>query len=331
MILARNILPFLFCMFGCGTESTESKNSTESTCDDSLILYQLETQLPNVIRLYFTAQDCDGIGITDKTVADFNVIEGTDDITIEESSRQLLDNFVAFDIRTMLLIDMSGSLQDSGYLPTVQSAARSFVNDLVWSQPVAIYAFDGRAQIQLISDYTVDALALHDAIEGLSDFAVADPSTNLNGAINQSLNQFTQQQQASGEGIFHGALVVFTDGKDQAARITDDEIETRLSETNHHVYTIGMGTDIDAEQLADLGPQGTWTAAEPNELQSIFSSLADLLENKADSKYVLAYCSPKRNGIHTLQVTVQDGVGTFSAEFDAAGFTGACTEEDLIP
>ena len=328
----KSALKIVLCamsLFGCSTE--EEKQSSTSPCDDTLNLFRVDTQNPNVVRIYFEAKDCNGDGIVDKTVDDFTVYEGKDDITIQESSREQLDNFVAFDMQTLILIDMSGSLQDSGNLPAVQAALRTFTNTLVASQPVGLYAFDGRVQIQQIADFTTDALALHDAISGLTDFVVVDPSTNLNGAINQTLNLFNQRQQQSGEGIFHGSVMVFTDGKDQAARITDEELETRLAEVKHSVYTIGLGEDIDSEQLADLGPQGTYVSPDSMGLQDIFLSLASLLENQANSKYALAYCSPKRNGVHTLQVLANYGKGTITNEFDANGFSGGCSPEDLTP
>lgn len=318
------VFSFFMSLLACegGFLSDEEKSS--SACDDQLNLLQIEAYSPNVVRLFFEAEDCNGIGLTEKDVHDFLVTEGSDDITVSESSRVMLNNFDVYEIRTLLLFDLSGSLQESGSLPSVQEAARSFVNDQVWSQPVAIYGFDGRAQIQLLQDFSTDAVALNETIAALGDFETQDRSTNLNGALNEAITLFENRRAAVGEAKFHGSVVLFTDGKDQSGRVTDEEIEARLTETNHAAYSIGFGSDIDAAQLADLSPNGSWLAPNASDVFDAFQAAGSALRNQANSKYALAYCTPKRNGTHTVKIDLVESVGTFEAEFVADGFTGEC-------
>jgi len=323
------VFSFIISLMACEGGLLGNDEKAPESCDDTLNLLQIEAYNPNVVRLFFEASDCNGVGLTEKTVNDFIVTEGVDDITVSESSRELLDNFEVYEIRTLLLFDLSGSLQDSGSLPSVQEAAKSFVNDQVWSQPVAIYGFDGRAQIQMLRDFTTDAVSLNETIASLGDFTTQDRSTNLNGAVNEVIDLFESRQAAVGEAKFHGSLVIFTDGKDQSGRVTDDEIETRLSETSHSAYAIGFGPDIDSTQLPDLSPDGSWTAPTNADLFEAFQAVGNALQTQAQSKYALAYCTPKRNGTHTVKIDLAGSSATFEAEFVADGFTGNCDPDNF--
>ena len=93
-----------------------------------------ETLLPSVVRLFFTLQDCNGQGITGKTESDFIVSENNEEISVFESSQQLIPS--TLDLKTLLLLDMSGSIVDSGSLSNLQEAAISFTRSLTNSQSV---------------------------------------------------------------------------------------------------------------------------------------------------------------------------------------------------
>jgi hypothetical protein len=52
-----------------------------------------------------------------------------------------------------------------------------------------------------------------------------------------------------------------------------------------------------------------------------------LIRDEASSIYLLAYCSPKRARIHTLELRL---TGT-TFDFNATGFVADCDPEDFVP
>ena len=77
-------------------------------------------------------EDCNGLGVTGKTEEDFVVSEdGMRSPSL--TSRQLIPSSLGYDIIILLLLDMSGSIVQSGNLP-LGAAARQFVGSV--SEPV---------------------------------------------------------------------------------------------------------------------------------------------------------------------------------------------------
>ena len=128
-----------------------------------------------------------------------------------------------------------------------------------------------------------------------------------------------------------GSLVVFTDGRDQAARRTlDDALNAiRNVEDDIAVYTIGLGPDTDEGVLARLGADGFFKSDNLDGLVSNFQAVARSITADVNSNYILEYCSPKRQGAHDLTVAVEiDGrSGSLTNCFCADGFTGGCEIE----
>ena len=54
-----------------------------------------------------------------------------------------------------------------------------------------------------------------------------------------------------------GTLVVFTDGTDRAARVPQQEMLDAVNNSNYSVFAIGLGAEIDEEELDGIGRDGT--------------------------------------------------------------------------
>ena len=124
-----------------------------------------------------------------------------------------------------------------------------------------------------------------------------------------------------------GALVVFTDGTDQASRATESAaiaaVNSRPEDIS--VMTIGLGNEINPEVLQQLGPDAFSQASELDGLVGTFDQVAQFVSDEADSFYKLEYCSPKRAGVeHTLRIRAKHTEGDLSGElnvpFSAEGF-----------
>jgi len=174
----------------------------------------------------------------------------------------------------------------------------------------------------------------------IDESTMQDSSTNLYGAAISGLNSVTNQVEATRRDnpeIFGaGALVLFTDGTDQAAIEPEEAAFNAVDERAEDiaVMTIGLGAEVNSEVLQRLGPNGFRAASEQGDLITSFGEIAQFVSDEADSFYKLDYCSPKRTGPqleHTLTIEVhqvtdenQELSGELDVIFSAEGFGAGC-------
>lgn len=318
---------------------------------------QGETQVspPARISVLFTVDTCEGLPVAGLSVADFTLSENGAPISPYESRMKLMPRAQAHRMHTALLIDMSGSILQSGAWPELRAAVEQFVNEVLDDpnngHQLALLTFDGRPQPTERVPYTSDRRALLAALDSLevrectthaqcaslpdrascAGWRCVDDSTNLYGAVAAGAQHVAQSLAGDGPTFRQGALVTFTDGTDQAARATRREAEDAVSSSRVHAFTVGLGGEADAQALRALGPQGHFSAARPDELGAAFSGVAGKLTALAGRFYALEYCSPKRRGKHALtlhaQWTAPDGQvlsGALESAFDAEGFGPGC-------
>jgi hypothetical protein len=135
------------------------------------------------------------------------------------------------------------------------------------------------------------------------------------------------QDGAVGGVIQTGALVIFTDGTDQANRVPAATALAAVASTGIALYSIGLRGEIDEGFLTQIGRSGSAFADNSAALLSEFTGVGDQIEAMANSFYVLAYCSPRRAGVsNTLTIRVQQGERQAEAttNYAAVNFTGGC-------
>ena len=290
-----------------------------------------ETRQPSVVKLYFQLKTCDGDPLAGIQPEKFLIKEDGTEVSVYESDQGYAPDTRKFQLATVLLLDMSGSILESGNLPPLQQAAKAFVQTVASGQSIAIYTFDGRADLQLLVDFTESVSDLKAGIDSLSSYEVVDKSTNLNGAVLQGLDVLDNKENSLSSGVlFAGSLAVFTDGTDQAARVSDSQAASAASSSSFNVYTIGLGGEVDRDHLEDVGKDGSYIADDVNTLDSVFSDAASDIEAMAESYYILAYCSPKRAGYHELELSLRESSGSTTYDFDADGFEGGCSPDDFL-
>jgi hypothetical protein len=121
--------------------------------------------------------------------------------------------------------------------------------------------------------------------------------------------------------------VVFTDGRDLAHRVSSGDVDDALDETEHSSFAIGVGAEVDPAELAAIGRTKAAIAGGPEEIANAFLEVADALGARAESDYVVSYCSPARAGERTLDIDVTDGEASAQASitFAADGFGAGCS------
>ncbi len=337
MVLAPLVLLALVALGACGGKNSSEPEKQEAPgvapkCA-SFRLLNTSTSQPAVLKLYFQLKTCDGGPVIGMSPEDFVIMEDGTEVSVYESDQKTITDPKSFKLRTVLLVDMSGSILASGSLPSLQQAARKFVSTVGAEQSTAVYAFDGRADLQIVVDFTEDIAKLEAGIDSLDSYEAVDKSTNLNGALLNGLGILEQLQIQSDQVglLFAGSLAVFTDGTDQAGRVDEESAVSAATGSTHSIFTIGLGGEVDQGHLKSLGKDGAYFAEDVDVLEETFEEAADDIKNMTMSYYILAYCSPKRAGSHTLELSLTGSKGAaLEFTFVADGFVGGCSPDDFL-
>lgn len=285
-----------------------------------------ETRLPSLITLHFSLQTQNGEPVPYLKASDFVIKEDGREVSLFESKQTILPRNKQFELVTLLLLDLSGSIIESGSIPSLQEAMKVFIDTVSESQIVSMYAFDGRKQIQQLLPFTTDKNRMIAAVDELKKYKPMDPSTNLNGAVLHGLPIIKKRVIAAKKTgkITSGTMILFTDGTDQAGRIPDNISRATALKSKSSIFTIGLGGEIDKEHLKSIGKSGFEFADDTDDIVEAFASIADKIKRESNKYYAIAYCSPKRAGEHNLEISVRDTKGSLGYQFNATGFAPNC-------
>ncbi|NOY90943.1 MAG: VWA domain-containing protein [Deltaproteobacteria bacterium] len=300
-----------------------------SACGSGLQLTLVDAAhaTPSNVAMFFTVDTRDGDPVPGLTAQDFRIYEDDRLVSVDESQQTIVNQEVAAEHFTLLLVDMSGSVTASDQVPAIVQAAQSFTAAVETQQKVAVYAFDGSEEI-----YPMQPFRRHGQSTGaggvarLSSFRTRDPSTNLYGALVQAADVIDEAIEESDAALKFGTVVVFTDGSDRAARVTASAMNDRLDDAAFDVFAIGVGNEIDEATLADVGRSGYVQLGDAAAIEQAFEVISQRILGAMQRFYLLSYCSPARAGQHEVTVEAVQGElsGRVSYEFDAAGFGPRC-------
>jgi hypothetical protein len=287
---------------------------------------------PSNVAVYFKVQDATGEPLGGLTADRFRIYEDDQLVSQYESKQTILNPEVAAVHYTLLLVDMSGSVSESGTGETLVQAVGTFTDRIEKQQKVGIYAFDGSPDLTPIVPFTDQAGSAKAGVEQLANFKPKDPSTNLNGAVVRALDELDTALGKANQPLKFGTLVVFTDGTDRANRVPAADMEQHIHEKPFDVFAIGLGAEIQPDQLANIGKSGTAMAADKTAIVKAFDDVGAKVEGRTKSYYLLSYCSPSRAGKHEVRVeaVVKNGpndaeqTGSLKSDFDATGFMPGC-------
>ncbi len=300
------------------------------------------TTLPGKVSIFFRVSDSDGNPVPGLTADQFTIYEqGRNDacfstISKTESQARISPNAQIFNNNTLLVLDLSNSVLSSS-LSELKIASASFIDNVMPAVEspafkMAIYWFDGEDELHLLNPLTSSREELSAAIEGINQDISSDPSTDLYGAVIKATNIAEDLLAASSSDDVIGAasVVIFTDGTDQASRYTEQAALNKVTNANRNIsfFSIGLGAEIDADVLMDIGKTFSVFAGNKEELESTFNDISFRVSEQANSFYLFEYCSPKRDGSGesnlAIQVRLSNRQGAVQTKFSAKGFTGGC-------
>lgn len=312
----------------------------------------LVAQLPSRVSVLFSVDTCAGQPVPNLGPAAFTVKEDGVPSSAFESGTRITARGEDFAMSSLVLLDVSGSILESGAFPQLLAAARGYARAVLETPNarVAVMGFDGRAQPVTVQGFTGDVGQVERSLDALAApecstaadcagrpeartcaaFRCIDASTNLNGAVVGALTALQAESQAQAAKFKDTALVVFTDGRDLAARVSPAELSLRVATSSARLFTVGLGREADTESLALLGRDGFFPVDAPQALAQAFDSIAARVNALATRFYALDYCSPRRSGRHTLEVLATVDTpegqlrGALTGEFDATGFQSGC-------
>ncbi len=303
---------------GCHVQEKKTDESFES-CIEINEVFTTETE-PAGVRTVFQIFDCNGSPIVDLTNQKLQVLLDGDEIRTEGDVTQVLTQKVHFEQYTLILLDMSDSIVNTGSLQPMVSAVRRVVRKLVTQGvQVAIYRFAGPTYFAEVQDFTTDEGALNLSLDELAK-SKGLGTTDLYGSIPRAINVL--ESAGSHDVLTTRTLVLFTDGTDEAMASTSKSALASIKSSEAYVFTLGLGGDVDQEELRSFGKDRFEWAEDSNKLETAFDAITTHIYNLARSYYLVAICSPRVGGTHNMTIVVERNgdTGQLTVQYNADNF-----------
>jgi len=226
-----------------------------------------------------------------------------------------VDEGVAEPLTTMLVIDISGSMDKNNKLTAAKDAAKTYVNQMRAGDQAGLMTFDTKTYY--VQPVTTDTAALTSAIDGLK----TGGDTSMFDALVEA-----EKNLASING--RKAIIVLADGLDNHSQNTVDSVLEQIGPSGLTISTVGFGDAGTAEQsgldegaLKSLAEKsgGLYSfAADSESLSALYQQFGRTLQ----SEYALTYVSPStlRDGINrNLTVSLSDIGATTQTNYNPGG------------
>ena len=198
-----------------------------------------------------------------------------------------------------LLLDTTGSMASA--LPLVKNAVVKLIERLRENDSVAVYRFSG--SLALLQDFTREKALAKAAVMRTRPLG----QTALFDAVSAAARDISRRQGKK-------AILVFTDGRDNASRLNMDSAAARARKVGVPVYAIAQGEALGDRPLMELltrMAQSTggraYTVRKSSQIAGVFEDISRELAHT----YLLAYVPPPADAPHwrALRVSVSGGAG----------------------
>ena len=225
------------------------------------------------------------------------------------------------DLTTLLVFDVSGSMNSFSKLATAKAAARAFVDQMRPGDKVGLLTFN--TAVTYVQPITTDSSALLDAIDRLR----AEDDTAMYDALSEAAGILSEESGRT-------AIIALTDGMDNMSTFSLADVMQQIGPRGTTISTVGLGdpeqkdattAGLDIPALQEIASESGGEYAYVNDedrLTALYQRFARVLQ----SEYVLTYTSPStlRDGL-TRQLTI------FLREAEIAGEDTAYNPGGLIP
>lgn len=270
---------------------------------------QVDTSQFPQVTVYISAIDVNGepVGVAaSQLVLDENGVEITPDFVSGVGEVGPLN--------TLLVIDISGSMNSLGKLAAAKDAAKAYVNQSRPNDATGLLTFN--TQYEYVQPLTTDNQVMVAAIDGLRAY----DDTAMYDALIRGV-------EILGPVSGRKAIIVLTDGMDNRSKSTPEDVITGISTGGLSISTIGLGDPrhsegnlrgLDEAALMELAENagGVYGYADDAEgLKNLYERYGRALQ----SEYVLTYTSPStlRDGVNrslTVSLSNESSAATTKLE-----------------
>lgn len=215
---------------------------------------------------------------------------------------------------TMLVIDVSGSMNSVGKLDAAKAVGRDYVSQLRSDDQAGLIIFN--TEVTYTQPITKDHERLLEAIDGIK----AQGDTAMYDALMMAVNILNP---ISGR----KAIIVLTDGLDNSSKTNADTVIESIGASGLSISTVGLGepgdgpgalSALDEPALTSLAERAGGRYGFAKDQESL-SALYDLYRRALQSEYVITYLSPS---------TLRDGVKrSLSVSLMSNGESGAAIQK----
>lgn len=297
------------------------------------------TNKPSQVAVYLAVQE-GGRPVTKLEATHFRVSENETVLEPSQVGLQLLPRDSVAAHHVLVLVDMSGNIDEPGRRALLAKQLAPFVDRLRQKQSVSVYGFDGGEKLYPFGKFQKEEAKPGQSLPefpGLIAQKQADSSSNLNGAVLTAISQLDFELNSAPQPIKLGRLAVIAHGPDLAGRTSKERLDERLDQIGHHVFALTVEKEPNTGFGEDLGRHGHVMASSVDNMESELAELATLIEEDFGQYYVLSYCSPARSGQRLLLVEVStpqgdgsESTGNTEVQFSSDGFASGC-DASAIP
>ncbi len=305
------------------TDTTDNPNTDNNLeGEECLELKELLTTeiMPAGIRSVFQLFDCNGDPIPNLANNELRILLDGNEVISEGDIAPVVTQAVNVAQYSLLLLDLSNSIVDNGHLLPMIKAARQAVHALASAgQQVAIYKFAGPKYFEEVQDFTGDVTLLDQALDQLA-LSQGLGTTDLYGSIIKAVDILGMT--GSADVLSTHTLVLFTDGTDEAMVTTKEAAQNAVDKPFVDVFTVGLGGDVNKEELTDFGKSGFEWSANAQNLIAAFDAITKKIQALSRSQYLVAVCSPRVDGQRDMTIQVQRAFtwGELTVYYNADGF-----------
>jgi hypothetical protein len=300
------------------------------------VIDSAEERSANVLLFFRVAagpESVPGLGETAFTIKEDEHVVGAG------VDRVLLNPDLRAQQATILLVDLGGR-PEAGDLAALAVAAGTAVDRLGAGKRLAIFALDGAEQPQVLAPLGASPDALKAAAAKIIQYKTRDPSLDLNSGYIAAIRALARSMPANG-GPKIGNVVLLARDTDRASRVDVKAVQEELHKAGADVgrFVIAYGPGADKLPLTPYVDGAPVVALTADSLTDAVGRVADAVDARGRSYYLLSYCSPARAGEHVVklevsrEVVVPQGLttrkevqkGELAHSFKADGFGSGCT------
>jgi len=307
-VAACLVLVMLFTQtgFGPGLQTTPEPEAETQSGSPIATITQVDTSQFPVVTVYVSVTDANGEPVP---------VSPNQIVIMENGEEMKIDNVGGTDdigpLATLLVIDISGSMNHGGKLKAAQQAAQAYVDQARTSDQIGLVTFN--TEIKYEQPLTSDRRKMIQAIKALK----AEEDTAMYDALAEGIDIL---EAVSGR----KAVIVMTDGLDNRSKMSPQQVLQLIGPQGLSISVIGLGdpnhstgalTSLDEPALTALAEQAGGAYGYANDAESL-TALYQKYGRALQSEYVVTYTSPSklRDGVNRgLSASVKDSAGVLGA------------------